>query len=109
MKPISAGVVEQSAQRLANLSVRQGEQLTQRLIEEQPMMAYLMAVDKDVLNEEERELVFYPGTMVWQIMSQGDATLPQVTEQILERAEEANRQTLQSLAQVSDDDARVGR
>jgi hypothetical protein len=108
MRPISAESVEQTAQRIENFSVRQGEQLTRRLMEEQPLiMAYLMAVDNDLLNEEEREWLFFLGTAVWQMMTQGDAPLPQVTEQTVEQVEAANQQAFEALADESDEAART--
>ena len=108
MKPISTESVEQTARRIENLSVRQGEQLTQKFMEEQPLvMAYLMAVDNDSLNEEEREWLFFLGTAVWQMMTQGDASLPQVTEQTIEQVEAANQRTFEALAGGLDGDART--
>ena len=108
MKAISTESVEQTARRIENLSVRQGEQLTQKFMEEQPLvMAYLMAVDNDSLNEEEREWLFFLGTAVWQMMTQGDASLPQVTEQTIEQVEAANQRTFEALAGGLDGDART--
>jgi hypothetical protein len=108
MKPISTESVEQTAQRIENLSVRQGEQLTQKFMEEQPLvMAYLMAVDNDLLNEEERELLFFLGAAVWQMMAQGGAPLPQVTEQTIDQFEAANQRTFEALAGGSDEDTRT--
>ena len=86
--------------------MRQGEQLTQKIMEEQPLvMAYLMAVDNDSLNEEEREWLLFLGTAVWQMMAQGDAPLPQVTEQTVGHVEAANQRTFEALAGGSDEDA----
>jgi hypothetical protein len=108
MKPISTESVEQTVQRIENLSVRQGEQLTQRFMEEQPLvMAYLMAVDNDLLDEEEREWLFFLGTAVWQMMARGDAPLLQVTEQTIEQVGAANQQAFEALAGGSDQDARA--
>ena len=108
MKPISTESVEQTAQHIEDLSVRQGEQLTQKFMEEQPLvMAYLMAVDNDLLNEEERELLFLLGTAVWQMMAQGDVPLPQVIEQTIDQFEAANQRTFEALADGSDEDTRT--
>ncbi len=108
MQPISAEVVEQTWQRVAALTRREGERLAQKFAAEQPAVtAYLMAVDRDLFSDEERELLFYLGTVVWQMMAQGDAPLPQVTEQMLEEAEDANLAMLESQVDASDDDARA--
>lgn len=108
MNPISEQVVEQTWQRIADFSVREGKALAERFATEQPVvMAYLMAVDSELFNEDERELLFYLGTVVWQMMAQGDAPLPRVTEQGLARAERANVTMLESLVDASDADAHV--
>jgi hypothetical protein len=108
MKPISAEIVETTWKRIANFSAREGKELAQKFADEQPVvMTYLMAVDQGLFDEEERELLFYLGTVVWQMMTQGDMRLPKVTEQALEQAEAANQAVLESLTDVSDDDARA--
>ena len=55
MKPISASVVEKTWQRVAGLTPREGKSLAERFVAAQPVLAaYLMAVDHDLLNDEER-------------------------------------------------------
>jgi hypothetical protein len=108
MKTISAEIVETTWKRIADFSAREGKALAEKFAEEQPIvMTYLMAVDGDLFNEEERELLFYLGAVVWQMMAQSDAPLPPVTEEMIEQAEAANQTTLQSLADASDDAARA--
>jgi hypothetical protein len=108
MKPIPAEVVEQTSQRIGDLTVRQGEQLATHFSSEQPaVMAYLMAVDGDFLSEEERELLFYTGAVIWQIMAQGEEPLPTVTEEMIKVAEGANRKMLEPIAGLTDADAAV--
>jgi hypothetical protein len=63
-----------------------------------------MGVDHDLFNEDERELLFYLGAVVWQIMLQGDKPLPRVTEQMIEEAENANLAMMESLGEASDED-----
>ncbi|MBM3128597.1 MAG: hypothetical protein FJ009_08230 [Chloroflexi bacterium] len=108
MKPISAEIVETTWKRIAGFSAREGKTLAEKFAAEQPVvMTYLMAVDGDLFNEDERELLFYLGAVVWQMMAQGDAPLPQVTEQMIDQAEAANQATLESLVDASEDDARA--
>ncbi len=105
MNPISAQVVEQTWQRIAGLSAREGRALGEKFVTEQPIVtAYLMGVDHDLFNEDERELLFYLGAVVWQIMLQGDKPLPRVTEQMIEEAENANLAMMASLSDASDED-----
>ena len=61
------------------------------------VLVYLLAVGSDILNEDERELLLYLGMVIWQIMSQGDTPLTKVTEDDLDKAEEANMKMLEYL------------
>jgi hypothetical protein len=88
---ISARVVERTWQRIANLSPREGQKLIERMTKEQPViLAYLMAVDSDIFNDEERQTLLYLGVVVWQIMLEGIRPLPKVSEKILDNAEAKN-------------------
>ncbi|MCI0474759.1 MAG: hypothetical protein L0Y55_00775 [Anaerolineales bacterium] len=108
MKPISAEIVETTWKRIADFSAREGKALAEKFAAEQPIvMAYLMAVDAELFDEEERELLFYLGAAVWQMLTQGDAPLPQVTEQMIDQAEAANQAMLEPLANAPDDAARA--
>lgn len=93
---IRAEVVEATWQRMAGLSPRGVERLVQRMAKEQPVvLAYLLAVDHDLLNQDERELLVYLGVVVWQTMSQSSKPLPRVTEKMLDQAEVRNLAVLQ--------------
>jgi hypothetical protein len=61
------------------------------------VLAYLLAVDHDILNQDERELLLYLGVVVWQIMSQGPHRLPRVTQKALDEAEMRNAEMLEQL------------
>lgn len=105
MEPISADIVESTWQRMAAMPSREAPKLVARMEKEQPVvMAYLMAVDHDLFNQEERELLLYLGMVVWQIMSQGSTPLPRVTEKALDRAEKSNMKTIESLMDASEAD-----
>ena len=61
------------------------------MAKEQPViLAYLMAVDDDILNQEEREVLLFLGVVVWQVMLRGNRPLPKVTEKTLAEAEATN-------------------
>ena len=91
MEPISVEVVDKVWKRVASISPRRAPKLIQHMTEEQPVvLAYLLAVDDDILNDDERQLLLYLGVVVWQIMSQGARPLPKVTEEILDAAETRN-------------------
>ena len=88
---ISADVVERTWQRIAGQSAKDAQKLVNRMSKEQPVvLAYLMAVDTDIFNQDEREVLLFLGVVVWQIMLQGTRPLPKVTEKILDEAEAGN-------------------
>jgi len=91
MDMIPATIVERTWKRIGTLSPRSVPKLIQQMAKEQPIiLAYLMAVDDDIFNQDERELLLYLGVVIWQIMSQGAQPLPEVTERILDDAEAKN-------------------
>ena len=61
------------------------------MAKEQPVvLAYLMAVDDDIFNQGEREVLLFLGVVVWRIMLQGTRPVPKVTDEILDKAEAGN-------------------
>ena len=91
MEPISSEVVDKTWKRVASTSPRNAPKMVKLMTKEQPViLAYLLAVDNDVFNRDERELLLYLGVVVWQIMSQGAKTLSMITEEILDDAEARN-------------------
>ncbi|MDY6833376.1 MAG: hypothetical protein SVY53_01060 [Chloroflexota bacterium] len=98
MDPISVDIVEGTWEMVATLSEEKVQKLAVEMREEQPtLMMYLLAVDDDILNQEEREMLFYMGTLIWLIMSQGTQILPTITEESLDAAEEKNIEMLECL------------
>ena len=88
---ISAEMVERTWQRVAALSLKDAPKIIQRMTKEQPVtLAYLMAVDSDIFNNEERQTLLYLGIVVWQIMLQGTRPLTKITEKMLDEAEAKN-------------------
>ncbi|MCL0049070.1 hypothetical protein M1N13_02095 [Dehalococcoidia bacterium] len=91
MDPISIDIVERTRKRMASLSERKAQKLAWQMQKEQPVVvAYLLAVDHDILTQDERELLFYIGTVVWQIMSRGSKPLPTITKEDIDDAEARN-------------------
>ena len=91
MDQITSEIVEETWKRMAAMSWREAQKLAKLFVKQQPVVAsYLLVVDSDVLNQDERQLLFYLGTVVWQMMSQGKTPLPTVTEDDLFRAEDTN-------------------
>jgi hypothetical protein len=91
MQIISAATVEQVFSRMWNLSQPEAYRLSYDLEKEQPLLvSYLAAVDKNIFNRAERELLFYLGTVIWQVMSNIKSPLPSLQADCLLRCEEAN-------------------
>ena len=96
---ISAETVTRVWQDMARASVEAAPLLVNQMKEEQPViLAYLLAVDDALFNEHERELIFYLGIVVWQMMKQSKRRLHKVTHKKLMQAEEANYDFLERLS-----------
>jgi hypothetical protein len=88
---ISAETVTQVWQDMAQVSLEEVPHFINQMRVEQPVvLVYLLAVDDSIFNEHEREIIFYLGMVVWQMMKQSKRRLRKVTEKKLMQAEEAN-------------------
>ncbi len=104
MKPIPETVVQETWERIAMLPEKNAETLTTLMGKEQPaIVGYLLAVDKDILNQQEREILFYLGLVIWQIMSSGNK-LPVVAVEAVEQADDANAVMLEGMMGTPDSD-----
>jgi hypothetical protein len=98
MEPIPAELVEKSCSEFWSLSEQEAFRLSFKLEKQQPLLvAYLAAVDRDILNQAERERLFYLGTLVWQIMLDQNKNLPMISEDKLLGCEKANLKIAASL------------
>jgi hypothetical protein len=105
MNTIPAEIVEKTWRKMAYMPPSKAPSLVNQLAKEQPLiLAYLMAAGEDLLNQDEQELLLYLGMVVWQIMSQGDTPLPEVTEETLDAMEDINIKMLEYLEGESDSD-----
>ncbi len=98
MDGISAENVEKAYAAICGLTEQEAYRLSYDFQKYQPLLvAYLTAVDKDILNQEERELLFYLGAVVWKIMSSEDKITPGANEDRLLSIENANQKIADSL------------
>ena len=105
MNPISAEIVESTWQEMSQLTPESVFPLVDEFSKKQPdVLAYLMAAGGDIFSEYERELLFYVGVVVWRMMSRGDHPLPMISLPEIEKAEDANYNTLEALAGDSEGD-----
>jgi hypothetical protein len=90
---------------MSEMPPEQGPKLMQQMSQEQPLiLTYLLAVDEDAFNQDERELLLYVGVVIWKIMSRGETPIPEITEKILDAAEDKNIIILENLQGESDGD-----
>ena len=105
MNTVPVSVIEQAWERVSEASPKESTVLAQRMQEQQPfIMVYLLAVDEQLFNTEERGICMMLGALIWQAMSATHASLRQVTDQELEEAEAANLKMLEQLEEGSEID-----
>lgn len=106
MNPISMETIDQTWQDLVAMKPGSFTDLVSDFVQEQPyLLSYLMAVDEEHLNDDERELLMFLGTVVWRIMSQqGKAPLPKATANDIFDAEDNNFNMLRNYHEDHDPD-----
>lgn len=98
MKPVPAEIIEKTLSRMWSMSESEAFRLSHEMQKEQPVLvAYLASVDCDLLNEAEKEILFYYGSLVWQIMKASGQTLPKISEESILNFEKANLLAAESL------------
>jgi len=91
METIPQKIVEQIWQEQAQMNIFNIQSLVDLVKKEQPiLLAFLMATNNDVYNQEERELLLYLGLAVWKMMRSGPQKPPQVTEERLDEIRNKN-------------------
>jgi len=103
MEPISSEIVQETWKKIGKMSPLEIPQMAYRMQEEQPIiLAYLLAAGRDILNQDERELLLYLGVVVWRMMSQGSRPLTKITEDILNKMERSNMKMIEYLEDESE-------
>ncbi len=97
---ISPEIVTQTWERMATAGPEDAVPLLEQMSQEQPIaLAYLRAMSESPpLNEQDGQIMFYIGLVVWQIMRQSPQRLRKVTERKIERAEKGNEEALEIMA-----------
>ncbi|MDD5701063.1 MAG: hypothetical protein PHU23_03340 [Dehalococcoidales bacterium] len=97
MERIPIETVVKVINRMDSMDEKKILKFAERVLKEQPdLVAFLMAIDDDILNQDEREQLYYLGTSIWAIMSEGKLRLPRITNELLAKADEANLNWLES-------------
>jgi hypothetical protein len=102
---IPGEIVTETWQRMAQTPIHEAPDLVNQMQQEQPaILAHLLYLDEFPFDPHERELIFYIGMVVWQIMKQSKRRLRRVTLKKLSKAEKANYDTLELVASDSEAD-----
>lgn len=100
---ISFETVTQTWQRMSQTPVHEAPEIVNQMQAEQPVvLSYLIHLEDLPFNQYERELIFYLGMVVWQIMKQSEHQLYEVTGKKLRKAEDANVELLEQLGSYSE-------
>jgi hypothetical protein len=95
---ISAENVEQEYAAICGLTTQEALCMSSDFQKNQPLLvAYLSAVDKDILNQEEREILFYLGAVAWKIMFSLSKKTQEANQDRLLNIESANQKLAESL------------
>ncbi len=105
MQTLSEEIVERTWQQMAQMPLHKVPKIVERLEKEQPeILAFLMAADYDVLNQDERELLLYLGMTIWEMMRQGTPPPKRVGEKRMDRFIERTDQMAEYLMGDSPED-----
>ncbi len=104
MQTIPEELVERTWKKMSDLPFEKMPKLIDAMQKEQPIIvAFLMGASHDDLNQAERELQFYLGTVVWQIMRQNQPP-KRVTEKRMDELIERTEKMAEFLMGESDVD-----
>jgi hypothetical protein len=96
---ISAETVTETWRSIAQTPPSEASALVEEMTQEQPLVVgFLLSCDDSVFDPHEKEIIFYVGLVVWQIMKQSNRRLRKVTRKKLHKAEEANYAALEMLS-----------
>src|SRR5947207_12899046 len=103
---ISAEMVTQTVERLSETEPAELQKMMNRMSQEQPYpQVYLLAMtEREQFDEEETEIFFHAGVVIWQLMRQNPHGMRRITERVLNKAEKANERLLAKMAADSEGD-----
>jgi len=112
MQTISEEIVEREWEKMANLPLDDVPRVIQRMEKEQPMiLAFLMAIDDEVFNQDERGLLLHLGATVCEIMRQGEPRPKRVSEkrmdEFIERTDKMLEYFLEEAPENFEDSVRL--
>ena len=103
MRTLSIEEVNQVWDQVSQASEKECRLLAQRMQKTQPvLMIYLLATDENLVEKEERGRLMEAGSLVWATMAHYHPNLRPVTEEEIDRAEEANFHHMKTLDEGSE-------
>jgi hypothetical protein len=98
VEKISAESVEKGYAAICGLTTQEAFCMSSDFQNNQTLlMTYLSAVDKEILNQEEREILFYLGAVAWKIMFSESQTKQETNQDRLLNIESSNQKLAESL------------
>lgn len=98
MEKISAESVEKGYAAICGLTTQEAFCMSSDFQNNQTLlMTYLSAVDKEILNQEEREILFYLGAVAWKIMFSESQIKQETNQDRLLNIESSNQKLAESL------------
>ncbi len=105
MKTISGKIIDRTWKRINEATEEEAQRLLDAMAKEQPfVVAYLLAIEETLMDDEDRGQLMLIGLILWEIISAGSPGLRQITMDDLEAAEEANVKFLEELEAGSEMD-----
>jgi hypothetical protein len=97
--PISYEIVTETWESLAETPIEEAKALVDLMELEQPtVMHYLLDLENSPFDQVEKEIIFYIGTVIWQVMKQSEQPANTVRTEDIKQVEEANYKFLDMLA-----------
>lgn len=91
MEPISENIIEETWKQVGSMSPEDAPPIAEEFSKQQLFLrTYLLAAGGDELNQDEREILFYVGLVVWKIMTKGNKKIRKISPAVIEEAEDKN-------------------
>jgi len=112
MQTISEEIVERTWKKMANMPLDEVPGIIRRMEKEQPIiLAFLMGIDDEVINQDERGLLLHLGATICEVMRQGAPRPKRVSEkrmdQFIERTDKMLEYFLEEAPENFEDSVRL--
>ncbi|MBN1761249.1 MAG: hypothetical protein JW863_23190 [Chitinispirillaceae bacterium] len=99
MRPLTVEEIDPLWQSKENMEPEDAPGLVERLERRQPnILSYLLATGSDILEQEERAMVFFMGVLLWHVIDSLQIEVPELTLEMLVETEAKNFEMLEYLA-----------